>query len=119
MKSSYNDIAAFVTKDGSIIRELLHPVQHGPGAMSFAEAIVEAGTTTRLHLHVTSEEIYHITQGAGRMRVGDAEFDIVSGDTIKIPPGTPHNVTNTGAVPLKILCSCYPPYSHDDTDLIK
>ena len=118
MKTAYNDIAAFVTKDGSIIRELLHPAQHGAGTMSFAEAIVEAGTTTHLHLHVTSEEIYHITQGAGRMRLGDAEFDIRPGDTIKIPPGTSHNVTQTGNVALKILCVCFPPYADVDTSLL-
>ena len=118
MKTAYNDIAAFVTKDGSIIRELLHPAQHGAGTMSFAEAIVEAGTTTHLHLHATSEEIYHITQGTGRMRLGEANFNIRRGDTIKIPPGTPHNVTQTGSDALKILCVCYPPYADEDTQLL-
>lgn len=118
MKTSYADIAPFVTKDGSLIRELMHPAQHGPGAMSFAEAVVESGGTTALHLHRSSEEIYHVTHGAGRMRLGKNEFDIRAGDTITIAPGTNHNVTNTGTEALKILCVCYPAYSDEDTALL-
>ena len=118
MKTAYVDISPFITKDGSEIRELMHPSQHGSSSMSFAEAIVDQGRTTLLHLHRDSEEIYHITEGAGKMRMGAAEFAIGSGDTITIPPGTPHNVTNTGSEPLKILCVCHPAYSDDDTALL-
>ena len=69
MKTVYAEITPFVTKDGSEIRELMHPAQHGKSTMSFAEAIVEAGITTHMHLHPDSEEIYHITQGTGTMQV--------------------------------------------------
>ena len=118
MKTTYADIAPFVTKDGSLIRELMHPAQHGPSAMSFAEAVVDSGVTTQLHLHGNSEEIYHVTNGAGSMRLGATEFAIRRGDTIIIAPGTPHNVSNTGGEPLKILCVCHPAYSDGDTVLL-
>ena len=118
MKTAYDEVTAFISKDGSVIRELMHPTIHGPGAMSFAEAIVDPGSTTLLHLHALSEEIYHITDGAGTMRLGMAEFGIRSGDTIVIPPGTKHNVTNTGLSTLKILCVCHPAYSDADTVLL-
>ena len=118
MKTAYVDISPFITKDGSGIRELMHPSQHGSSSMSFAEAIIDPGRTTLLHLHRDSEEIYHITKGAGKMRLGAAEFTIGSGDTITIPPGTPHNVTNAGSEPLKILCVCHPAYSDEDTALL-
>ena len=101
-----------------MIRELLHPSRHGAGTMSFAEATVATGATTLLHLHRNSQEIYHVTQGTGTMRMGDAEFDICRGDTIAIPPGTPHNVTSSGGELLKILCVCHPPYTDDDTVLL-
>ena len=29
MKTAYRDVAAYVTKDGSSIRELMHPSLHG------------------------------------------------------------------------------------------
>ena len=118
MKTAYRQISAFVTKDGSEIRELIHPAQHGGGVMSFAEAIVLPGATTLKHLHRESEEIYHITAGSGVMRMGEEEFPIAAGDTIAIAPGTPHNVTNTGVDALKILCACHPPYSDEDTRLL-
>ena len=117
MKTAYAEIVPFITKDGSAIRELMHPSQHGSSSMSFAEATIEPGGTTLLHLHRKAEEIYHITQGTGTMRMGNAEFDIQCGDTITIPPGTLHNVTNIGDQPLKILCACHPAYSDGDTDL--
>jgi mannose-6-phosphate isomerase-like protein (cupin superfamily) len=118
MKTAYAETVSFTTKDGSTIRELLHPARHGPGRMSFAEAVVEPGATTLLHLHRASEEIYHVTQGAGTMRLGDGEFAIRAGDTVLIPPGTRHNVTAGDGGSLKILCACNPPYSDEDTALI-
>ena len=54
IKTEYSKIQPYATKDGSIIRELMHPNVH----------------------------------------------------------------ENTGTVPLKILCCCAPPYSHDDTELL-
>jgi mannose-6-phosphate isomerase-like protein (cupin superfamily) len=118
MKSTYNTAEAFVTKDGSIIRELMHPSRHAIRAQSFAEAIVEPGVTTLKHLHVKTEEIYHITAGRGRMLLGDQMLDVEIGDTIAIAPGTPHCITNTGNSPLKILCASSPAYAHEDTLLI-
>ena len=118
-KSRYASVDAFVTKDGSKIRELMHPSVHGNANQSLAEAIVPVGQGTRLHRHLLSEEIYHVTEGEGRMVRGDEIFAINPGDTICIPPGTPHRVDNSGPTPLKILCCCSPPYSHGDTEVLE
>jgi mannose-6-phosphate isomerase-like protein (cupin superfamily) len=118
MKTAYKSIAAYVTKDGSIIRELMHPSVHGNRNQSLAEAIVEPGARTALHRHVLTEEIYHITAGEGLMTLGDQRFAVAVGDTVCIAPGTPHCIHNTGAAPLKILCACSPAYAHDDTQLL-
>jgi mannose-6-phosphate isomerase-like protein (cupin superfamily) len=112
----YQDAVAYVTKDGSEIRELMHPAVHGNGALSLAEATVPAGETTLHHRHLRTEEIYHVTAGRGTMRLGDSSFEVGPGDTVCIPPGTPHSITAL-AGPLKILCACAPPYAHDDTEL--
>ena len=45
-------------------------------------------------------------------------FDVARGDTVLIKPGVPHRIENAGGTPLKILCACSPPYSHDDTELL-
>jgi mannose-6-phosphate isomerase-like protein (cupin superfamily) len=118
MKTSYGEVAAYVTKDGSVIRELMHPAVHGNRKQSLAEAVVESAARTALHQHALTEEIYHITAGSGLMTLGDARFAVAAGDTVCIVPGTPHCIENTGAEPLKILCACSPAYSHDDTELL-
>lgn len=107
-----------MTKDGSEIRELMHPTRHPVRNQSLAEAIVEPGQATALHRHLRSEELYCITAGRGRMILGSNNFDVAVGDTVCIAPGTPHCIINTGDVPLHILCCCAPPYSNDDTELL-
>lgn len=116
--STYASITPYATKDGSLIRELMHPVHHGNRAQSFAEAIVEPGAKTALHLHRVTEEIYHVTQGAGLMTLGERQFAVATGDTICIMPGTAHCIECVGDVPLKILCACAPAYAHEDTELL-
>jgi mannose-6-phosphate isomerase-like protein (cupin superfamily) len=118
MKTSRDAILPYVTKDGSLIRELLHPATHGNRGLSLAEAIVPPGETTALHRHHLAEEIYHVLTGSGNMTLGEEWFPLAAGDTVCIAPGTPHRVENTGAVPLRILCCCAPAYSHEDTELL-
>jgi len=118
LKSEYNKIQPYTTKDGSIIRELMHPDVHGNTKISLAEAIIPVGFITFLHKHNQSEEIYHILEGRGIMTLGDKRFEVKTGDTICIPAGTPHQIQNTDKIPLRLLCCCSPPYSHDDTELL-
>lgn len=119
MKTRYRDAEPYLTKDGSVIRELMHPVKHGNRNQSFAEATVAPGAKTALHRHGATEEIYHITGGCGVMTLGGDKFEVALGDSICIPPGTPHCIENTGAVALTILCACSPAYSHEDTELLQ
>ena len=118
MRTHYDKVQPSLTKDGSIIRELMHPAIHGNCSQSLAEAIVPVGVTTLLHRHRSAEEIYHITSGAGVMSVGKERFDVAAGDTVSIMPNTPHQIANSGDVPLTILCCCSPAYAHEDTELL-
>lgn len=117
MKTEYDSIPPYPTKDGSEIRELIHPDRHGKGRMSFAEATLAPGAKTLAHRHLLTEEIYHFTEGTGVMRLGDKRFPVKPGDTVRIQPGTVHSLENTGASPMKLLCCCSPAYSHDDTEI--
>jgi mannose-6-phosphate isomerase-like protein (cupin superfamily) len=119
MKTRYADIPAYVTRDGSEIRELMHPSLHGGRKQSLAEATVPAGTRTLLHRHGVAEEIYHVTAGSGRMTLGADTVEVVAGDSVLISPGTVHCIEATGAVPLRILCCCSPAYAHEDTELLE
>jgi mannose-6-phosphate isomerase-like protein (cupin superfamily) len=117
-RTRYTEIPPYLTKDGSEIRELMHPAVHGNGGQSLAEATVPVGGTTRLHRHRQTEELYHVTAGRGLMTLGGERFAVAAGDTVCIPPGTSHCVENCGETPLILLCCCSPAYSHDDTELL-
>ena len=117
-KTAYPEIVASITKDGSIIRELMHPSTHKAEKQSLAEAIILHNQSTKPHRHATSEEIYYVQAGSGTMQIEDKKFPIQKGDSICIAPGEIHNVTNTELPDLVILCCCSPPYSHDDTEII-
>ena len=118
MRTSISHIKPYITKDGSEIRELLHPNQDVVRQQSLAEAVIPPWASTQLHRHRLTEEIYHVTRGCGLMTLGDAQFEISVGDSIAILPGTPHCVENKGSEALHILCCCAPAYSHDDTELL-
>jgi mannose-6-phosphate isomerase-like protein (cupin superfamily) len=120
-KSAYRNQDAYITKDGCTIRELMHPRVHPESGVlnqSFAEAAIAVGQRTRLHRHRTSEELYYIVQGEALMTLGTERFTVEAGDTICIPPGTPHCIENAGDRELKILCCCAPAYTHEDTELL-
>ena len=117
--SSCDDVEAYVTKDGSVIRESMHPQVHGNSSQSLAEARVAPGSSTLLHHHNVTEEIYHILEGTGMLSLGNDLVEVKTGDSVCISPGTPHNITNTGEIELRILCCCSPAYSHEDTVLSK
>ncbi len=119
MHTRYSECPPFTTKDGSTIRELMHPQHHHTSRhQSLAEARVAPGCTTLLHRHHQTEELYHITAGKGVMVLGDKRFGVNEADTVVIPPGTPHAIENCGEDELVILCCCSPPYSHEDTELL-
>jgi mannose-6-phosphate isomerase-like protein (cupin superfamily) len=114
---SRDRVKPFITKDGSEIRELAGIPTGNSANQSLAEATVPPGGETEEHYHRASEEIYFFTHGSGRMRLGDEESEVAAADTVVIPPGTRHKLWNTGSEPLKLLCCCAPPYSHEDTVL--
>lgn len=110
-----NDVAAFITKDGSEIRELLAHRNSAIRSQSLAEARLPVGASTQEHYHPKAEEIYYITHGTGRMRIEGELRDVQPGDAIAIPPGKKHKLWNTGPEVLRLLCCCAPAYEHEDT----
>ncbi len=110
-------VPAFITKDGSEIRELLAYRNSAIRRQSLAEARVPVGGSTREHRHPRAEEIYYITHGRGRIRIEGEERELKPGDAVAILPGQRHKLWNTGSETLRLLCCCAPPYEHSDTVL--
>ncbi len=105
--------APFTTADGSTIRSILDHTNAPVAHQSLAEATLPAGASTQRHYHRLSEEIYFLLSGTGTMELDGEHRPVVPGDAILIPPGARHTITAT--TPLRFLCPCAPPYSHEDT----
>src|SRR3954469_13168186 len=94
--TAYADIEPFTTLDGSEIREWAGAVSAPVVNQSLAEASVPAGGATTEHYPRTTEELYLIPAGTGRLRIGEEERDVAVGDCAVIPPGARHKIWNTG-----------------------
>ena len=114
---SREQIASYITADGSEIRELLNADNAPLHNQSLAEATLAPGQKTALHFHPRAEEIYFILGGRGAMTIGEQTRGVHSGQAIAIPAGAPHCIENDGAGELRFLCCCAPAYSHEDTIL--
>lgn len=110
---------AFITADGSTIRELAGVPSGNASNQSLAEAVVPPGSATIAHRHHLSEEIYLFTHGSGRMRLGDEERPVAAGDCVVIPPGVAHKLWADESQGLTLLCCCAPGYSDSDTELLE
>ncbi|MEM2899561.1 MAG: cupin domain-containing protein [Thermoplasmata archaeon] len=119
LRQNVKNTKPFITKDKSIIREIISPRNSRIERMSLAEARLSAGCETEEHYHATSEEIYYILEGKGLMRVGKSRFRVEKGDGIVLRPGVYHKIKNTGNGELVFLCICSPMYTHEDTVMKK
>ena len=114
-----NQLAPFITVDGSEIREILAYRNSAIRNQSLAEARLPAGAATTRHYHPQAEEIYFILEGTALMEIDGETSDVGPGDAIAIPPGAAHKIMNTGTATLRFLCCCAPCYEHDDTVLLE
>lgn len=114
-RRSRTDAEPFTTADGSTIRVLLDADSGGARNQSLAEALLEPGQTTQRHYHAETEELYVVLEGRGELEVDGDRARVAPGEAILIPPGAWHEVRADVGEPLRFLCCCAPPYSHDDT----
>ena len=103
----------FTTRDGSTIRSILDRTNAPVREQSLAEATLPAGAATQRHHHKVSEEFYFLLEGRGEMELDGETRTLGPGDAVLIPAGSWH--TLKASSPLRMLCCCAPPYSHEDT----
>ena len=107
---------SYVTKDHSLIRELLHPARVPGLGMSLAEAVVEAGEKTADHRHHGFDEIYYGLEGEGVLHIDGAAHAFGPHDYYLLPKGSRHFLT--AKTRLRLLCMCCPGYTHEGTELL-
>lgn len=78
-------------------------------SLSIARARVKPGITTAWHHVEGTVERYIITDGRGRVEVGDfAPSDVGPGDVVIIPAGVRQRIANIGDDDLIFFCVCTP-----------
>ena len=87
---------------GGGIAHMILDTRHLHTLMFVAHASIAPGKKLIGHVD-PMEEIYIIQSGRGRMQVGDEMCEVESGDTIHIPIGHFHELTNIGQEGLTIL----------------
>ncbi|CAN1527953.1 {ManC} Mannose-6-phosphate isomerase [Rhabdaerophilaceae bacterium] len=93
--------------------ELSGPQTH-LALLSAAFVEVDPGSTSPLHWHAVTEEIYMIVAGTGEMYLGDDVIKITAGDCVSIPTRTVHAIGNSGVLPLRMWVVTSPPYTEGD-----
>jgi quercetin dioxygenase-like cupin family protein len=77
-----------------------------PGCeQSFGLVHILPGKTNPEHWHTAAEEIVFMLQGECEVKVGDRLVSIGPGQTLYIPQGVKHELTNTGWEPAAHVCS--------------
>ena len=82
--------------------ENIHVVKLSSNAHS-TDFVVFVKQQVPLHKHLTHTETLYVLEGSGTFQLADKYFEIKSGDYINVPEGTPHAVTVTSSIPLKVL----------------
>jgi len=60
------------------------------------------------HHHPRQEEHFEVLEGELQVRIGDAERTVRTGETIDVPPGTPHAMWNAGPASARALWQTRP-----------
>lgn len=108
-------VKEYVTKDASVIRELLNAATAPGLGMSLAEAVLEAGASTIAHHHDDCDEIYYCLEGEGTLSINGENVPFVPHGYYLLPKGAKHFLR--ARTPLRLLCICCPGYTHEGTVL--
>lgn len=118
MKRDMSSTKPYITKDGSLIYEVFNPGNSQVKNLSVAIAEIPPNSSTKLHRHENFEEVYYIIEGNGIIFVERDRYEVKKGDLVYIPIKASHKAMAKNE-PLKILCICSPPYSHEDTSILE
>lgn len=95
--------------EGLVAHILLQEGDAPGGELSITWVEVEPGAQQPPHSH-GPQQVYVITRGSGRMKVGDDDRDVTAGHMVFIPPNTEHGIVNTGDEVLTYVSAATPAF---------
>ncbi len=110
-----HDRQEFVATDKTLIREVFHSRNTGiETPYSIALASLETHAASEPHSLRTSDEVYIIVQGMGRVHVADETEEVSIGDIVHIPKGDSQWIENISDETLIFYCIVSPPWKRED-----
>ncbi|HUZ71977.1 MAG TPA: cupin domain-containing protein [Stellaceae bacterium] len=83
----------------------------------FAIEIFDVGGRTPPNMHSRAQEMFHVLAGEGMAHADGKSVGLKRGDSLLLPPGTVHQIENTGASRLYCLTVMVP--NQDFAELIR
>jgi quercetin dioxygenase-like cupin family protein len=92
--------------DNAVKTQLEWLVDRHDGAPNFEmrRFTIEPGGRIPKHYHPDIEHEQYVLRGRYKVGIGDKVYEVGEGDSIYIPPGTPHWYENTGKGNAEFLC---------------
>ena len=91
------------------LKVLLSPAMHPElKALASGFTILPPGGQSDDHAHMEGE-MFFVISGAGRIKAGDEQAELIPGTAVWSPPGESHQLVNDGTETLKILWVLCPP----------
>ncbi|MEK7632701.1 MAG: cupin domain-containing protein [Patescibacteria group bacterium] len=102
---------AQLTAENDAFRTVLHTTTKS----QLVVMTIPIGGDIGMETHAHVEQIFFIQSGSGKTIIDDIESPISAGFVVIVPPGTKHNILNTGNDPLRIATVYVPPNHRDGT----
>lgn len=88
---------------GALSKPLVHPRTTGSRHIDHRISCYQPMAHVALHAHKVQEQVYHVLEGEGLMRIGETDRVVRRHDVIFLPPGVKHAISNTGLTDLVFL----------------
>ncbi len=88
---------------GALSKPLVMPDTAQSKHLDYRISMYQPKAHVKKHSHKVQEQVYHVLEGEGLMRVADEDHLVRKHDFIFLPPGVEHAIENTGLVDLVFI----------------
>src|SRR5262252_9867627 len=93
---------------GALSKPLVMPQTAGSRHLDYRISMYQPMAYVELHGHEIQEQVYHVLDGEGLMRIDGKQHVVRKHDVIFLPPGVKHDIANTGLVDLIFIVATSP-----------
>ena len=85
--------------------------------LSVIEEKMPPGSFEQLHLHAKAQQVFYILSGEALFQIKEKEIRLTTGESIHVPPGIPHKISNAADGELRFLVISSPKAHGDRINL--